>query len=307
MSRKTVAILCGVVFILSTLFFWQRMDGTKPSSLNLGLGEEQLGKLCVSQAFPTITRGSERTKEETEQPAAQEQTVEQVKKQTEAAQTAEKEPVKKEKKKKKVKKADNKNPSVIIYHTHSTESYEPYTEDNFHTEKERGSVREVGEIMTAELNDLGIGVVHDKTIHDRPSYNQSYDRSLETILALRKKYPSAKYIIDLHRDAAAYAGNVGKTTKINNETVAKFSLVVGQNNANFNELMSHAKKISDKAESMYSGFGGKIIEKTYRYNEYVADKYLLLEIGNNKNNIKEVDRTAKYFAHVLAKVIEDEK
>ncbi len=165
----------------------------------------------------------------------------------------------------------------------------------------------MGDVMTKELNRLGIAVVHDKTIHDRPSYNESYDRSLETITSLMKKYPTARYIIDLHRDAAAYAGNVGKTVQIEGETTATFSLVVGQNNANYNKLMAHAKKVSNKAEAMYSGFGGQIIEKEYRYNEYIADKCLLLEIGNNQNKIEEVENTGKYFARVLAEVIEEEK
>ena len=56
-----------------------------------------------------------------------------------------------------------------------------------------------------------------------------------------------------------------------------------------------------------SGFGGRIIEKEYRYNEYIADKCLLLEIGNNQNKIEEVENTGKYFARVLAEVIEEEK
>ena len=38
--------------------------------------------------------------------------------------------------------------------------------------------------------------------------------------------------------------------------------------------------------------------------EYIADNYLLLEVGNNQNNIKEVRKTGKYFARVLAKVLE---
>lgn len=293
MNKKTMAVICGVCFLLSTLFFWQRLEeGRLPE---LKVSGSDLGKLCVSQVYPAIDRGVERKETKTSQKAT-EKTVQETARPTEETTQPEKE----------TKKADNSKPLVIIYHTHSTESYQPYSESNFHRTKEEGTVRDVGNVLTAELQSLGVGVVHDKTIHDRPSYNQSYDRSLETITALMKKYPTAKYIIDLHRDAAAYAGNVGKTTTINGETVAKFSLVVGQNNANFSKLKSYANKINNKAEAMYKGFGGRAIEKTYRYNEYIADKYLLLEIGNNQNNIKEVKATGKYFAHVLAAVIEEE-
>ena len=85
------------------------------------------------------------------------------------------------------------------------------------------------------MEDAGINVIHDKTMHDRPSYNESYARSLETIQRLMKKYPTAKYVIDLHRDAAAYAGNKGATVKIGKDTVATYSLVVGSACDNYPE------------------------------------------------------------------------
>lgn len=303
MSRKTLAILCGVTFLLSSLFFWQRMG--EAYSFSLKMGGEDLGKLCVAQAYPVATQGTPKKQAETASTASKEQTTqkEQVKKETQQ----ETEKKKESKEKKQVKKADNENPDLIIYHTHSSESYQPYSKSNFHTESVEGSVREVGEVMTKELQSLGIGVIHDKTVHDRPSYNESYDRSLETVVSLQKKYPSAKYIIDLHRDAAAYSGNKGKTTEIDGKTVAKFSMVVGQNNANYHKLLEYANKVNKKAEELYPGFGGRIIEKTYRYNEYIADNYILLEIGNNQNTIEEVKKTGTYFAHVLAEVIEEDK
>ena len=93
---------------------------------------------------------------------------------------------------------------------------------------------------------------------------------------------------------------------IENEKTAKYKLVVGQNNDNYSQLMDFANKVNAAADKMYPGFSGRIIEKEYRYNEYIADKYLLLEVGNNQNHIKEVRKTGKYFARVLAKVLEAE-
>lgn len=291
MSKKTVVIVSAISFVLSTLFCWQGLEkGTLPS---FSLQEDELGKLCVSQVYPAMSKENKtETTKETEATTENEERERKV--------TSEK---KVEKKTKKT--VSKKKPQVIIYHTHGSESYQPYSKSNFHTTKEEGSVREVAAVMTKELQDKGIGVVHDKTIHDRESFNQSYDRSLETVTALQKKYPSAKYIIDLHRDAAAYSGNVGKTVKIKGEKVATYSLVVGRNNDNFDQLMSFAKKVNGKAASLYPGFEGRIIEKTYRYNEYISDNYILLEIGNNQNDIKDVKATGKYFAHVMEAVIED--
>ena len=201
----------------------------------------------------------------------------------------------------------SKNPLVIIYHTHSSESYMPYKSSNYHREKEKGTVRDVGSVMKKTLEKKGIKVIHDKTLHDRPSYNESYNRSLETITALRKKYPSADYIIDLHRDAAPSSVSEGKYTVIDGKRVAKFSLVVGQQNENYVELYDYAKKVSEKAGGIYNGFGGPIIERNYRYNEYVSNRSLLLEIGNNRNTIEEARLCGRYFAEVLASIIKSEQ
>jgi len=203
--------------------------------------------------------------------------------------------------------ADYSKPLVIIYHTHATESYQPVTEGNFHSLDPYGTVREVGAELAKSLEAHGIQVIHDKTIHDSPSYNQSYTRSLETIKRLMGSNNSNVYLIDLHRDAAAYIGNVAITTSVNNDTVAKFSLVVGTGNPNAAALRQFADQVIAAAEELYPGFGGRVIEKQYKFNQYMCDRHLLLEVGNNQNTIEEAKLTGKYFGNVMAKVIKDSR
>lgn len=200
---------------------------------------------------------------------------------------------------------DYSKPVVIIYHTHATESYQPVSDGNFHSLAEAGTVREVGDVLASALEAKGIQVIHDKTVHDSPSYNQSYGRSLETVNKLMGDNSSARIIIDLHRDAASYSGNVGKTTTINKDVVAKYSLVVGEGNPNVEALKAFANHINTKAEELYPGFGGKIIPKQHKFNQYVSDYHILLEVGNNQNTIDQAKLTGKYFANVLAEAIKD--
>ncbi len=280
--KKKVAVLAGIISFICTVAVCLFLSGYVQASEMLT--PEMVGRLCVSQMYPSVKWENSGGNE-----------------------TAQKDKDDNKKLLKKTEKeVDNSKPQVIIYHTHSSESYQPYSESNFHREEETGTVREVGNSMADELNELGIAVVHDKTVHDRPSYNQSYDRSLETVTALMRQYPTAEIVIDLHRDAAAYTGNKGETITISGETAAKYKLVIGQSNDNYTQLMSFAKKVNIEAEALYPGFSGRIIEKEYRYNEYVADQYLLLEIGNNQNDIEHAKVTGKYFAHVLAALLEEE-
>jgi stage II sporulation protein P len=166
----------------------------------------------------------------------------------------------------------------------------------------------VGDALTKELEAKGIQVIHDTTIHDSPSYNQSYTRSLETVQSLMSSNQAAKMIIiDLHRDAAGYSGNVAKTTTVKKDNVAQYSLVIGSGNPNVEALRRFASQVNATAEKMYPGFGGKIIEKPYKFNQYVSDYHLLLEVGNNENTIEQAKLTGKYFGDVLAKAIKDIK
>ena len=81
-------------------------------------------------------------------------------------------------------------PAVLIIHTHATESYLPTSAGNYHTKKAENTVRDVGTVLAQTLKDEGIASVHDQTLHDNPSYSQSYSRSYETAQKLLKKYPS---------------------------------------------------------------------------------------------------------------------
>ena len=91
-------------------------------------------------------------------------------------------------------------PQILIYHSHSCETYSDSPEGNYHSEDKEHSVMSVGCLLTNHLSDLGWGVVHSTTYHDSPTYNNSYIRSAETIKSVMDKYDSVKVTIDLHRD-----------------------------------------------------------------------------------------------------------
>lgn len=288
---KGMIIAATIVFIGSTLFFLK----VKPSFAvsEYLMDERELGELCIAQVVPgskdveTGTFDDQVYLGSDIKPDEDNKSEEKVEKIRDIKLTSD--------------------PLVIIYHTHSSESYMPFKESNYHRVDEEGTVRDVGNVLENELKKKGINVIHDKTIHDRPSYNESYSRSLATIKTLKEKYPTALYIIDLHRDAAAASATEGKYIEIDGKRVAKFSMVVGRSNENYVELYDFAKKVSGKAAAMYSGFGGAIIEKDYNYNEFVSNKALLLEVGNNKNTIEEARECGKYFAEVLASIIKEEQ
>lgn len=311
-NNKGMMYLALAVFLLSTVWFFK--SGPSFALTDVWIDEKELGELCIAQVAPaagelgdaiSAADGEEERTASQRESGTRSDGDTRTEESEEKAGKSEKGRAKKEQKEKKLDVPAD--PLVIIYHTHSSESYMPYKASNYHRGAEEGTVRDVGNVLEEELEKKGINVIHDKTVHDRPSYNESYTRSLATIQSLVKKYPTACYIIDLHRDAAAASATEGKYLEIDGKRVAKFSMVVGRANDNYPKLSDFANKVSRKAENMYAGFGGYIIEKDYNYNEFVSDKALLLEVGNNKNTIEEARRCGAYFADVLAEIIEEEQ
>lgn len=315
MKGKQLLTLGIVVFVITAMITVRGLENGHDRDFELT--EADVGKMCLSGALMVGSRGTERQDTPSEQQGKEESGAETSQGEAEPTDDAGKQEVTATETPTVVDTQDPENPSpqtinidnskpvVIIYHTHATESYQPASEGNFHVLAEEATVREVGNVLTEELQKQGIQVVHDKTINDNPSYNQSYSRSLETINNLLGQYKNVAVVIDLHRDAAGYSGGAGKTAIVNGETVAKYNLVVGNGNPNAEKLKIFANTVNQKAEEMYPGYGGKIIEKAYKFNQYVSDYHLLLEVGNNENNIRESDASAKCFANVLAAVIKD--
>ncbi|MEG0050610.1 MAG: stage II sporulation protein P [Terrisporobacter sp.] len=200
----------------------------------------------------------------------------------------------------------NKKPQILIYHSHSSETYSDSPKNNYHSADKENSVLAVGDALTSELSDKGWGIVHSTTYNDL-SYNESYKNSFNTAQSLLSQYDSVKVTIDLHRDGQKISNNATKkalhdkyTTEINGEKVAKFFLVVGQKNKNVATLRKEAEAITALAEEKYPGLVCPVVPKPYgRFNQYMTDNSLLIEIGSNATSTKEAKATTKYVAEIL--------
>lgn len=192
-----------------------------------------------------------------------------------------------------------KDPVVLIVHTHATEAYLPSSEGNYHKKGKLNTVRDAGEVLAKTLDKTGVPCVHDMTLHDEKSYNQAYSRSYETTEALLKKYPSIECVIDLHRDAVSGESKAA-TVSLSGKSCAKYSYVVSNAVETYESNLEFIKKMNETAARDYKGFTGKIMERGYRYNQNLSSKYMLLEIGYNRNDIEDVRNTAEVFAKILA-------
>ena len=145
---------------------------------------------------------------------------------------------------------------VIIYHTHTCESYTPTEKFNYQASGNyrsvdlNYSVARVGDELDAQLSLFGIQVIHDKTYHDHPAYSGSYSRSLVTAQRCLENNPDTDIVIDLHRDAIADASYAPKV-KIGEEYASQLMFVMGGLNENWVQNLKFAIKVMQKANELY--------------------------------------------------------
>ena len=196
---------------------------------------------------------------------------------------------------------------MLIYHTHSCETYSNSPAGNYHSNDPENSVIKVGNLLTTELTKKGWGVVHNTTLHDDPSYNNSYSNSLKTVKSMLANYKSVDIAIDLHRDGKTLSNDSVKkeynkeyTTTINGETVSKICFVVGMRNENVDEVMKIANDLTNLANEKYPGLARPVVKKDNgRYNQYVAKNGILIEVGCNAVSVEEASASVKYIADIL--------
>ena len=203
--------------------------------------------------------------------------------------------------------------NILIYHTHSCESYtqtENYkykASGNFRTTDINYSVVRVGTELTKYMNHYGYKVVHDTTLYDYPSYNESYDRSLKGVAKLLEKNEDTDILFDIHRDAIGDS-KYAPTVKIGDEEAAQMMFVIGSNGGgsehdNWNENLKLAIKIQEKANELYPGLFKPIILRDSRYNQQLAKGASIIEVGATGNTMEQCLNSMKYLSKVLSEVL----
>ena len=200
-------------------------------------------------------------------------------------------------------------PTVLILHSHGSESYENtenFKESGYYrTLDDRYNMVSIGDRVAQILEAGGISVIHDTTLHDHPSYNDSYNNSRSSMKEYLDKYPSIRLVLDLHRDAARdKEGNqVGLTATIDGKKVAKLMMVVGTNvrlkHPNWPENMSLAVKLHALLEKNYPGICRPISFRNQRFNQDLSPGALLIEVGAAGNDRQEALASAEILAQAI--------
>ncbi len=208
--------------------------------------------------------------------------------------------------------------SVLIFHTHTTESYQTLDEKEYlksftarNEDKSRNMVR-VGEEIASRLEKAGIGVIHDKEIYDM-KYSGAYERSGKAVDEYLEKYPSIQVVIDVHRDAiqTTETTKVKPVTTINGKKAAQIMTITGCEGGditdfpNWEDNLTFALHLQKTAEEMYPTLMRPLFFCNRKYNMYKSKCSVLLEMGSDGNTLDEAAYSGRLIGDVLAKMLAD--
>lgn len=211
----------------------------------------------------------------------------------------------------------NDDVQVLIYHTHTSESFIDcdlgYYYSDFYprTKDNRYNITQVGDEIEKQLKNAGIGVVHDRTNHDE-LYTGSYSRSRKTIEKYLKQYPNIKVTLDIHRDSiGSDTYKIKPTFSYKGKKGAQIMILSGYDPGgiydfpNWNYNLRFALKLQKECETRYSGMTRPLDFGNFAYNMNVNTGSLLIEVGADGNTLDEAKYSGKLLGKALSEVLQN--
>lgn len=211
---------------------------------------------------------------------------------------------------------EEEGPQILIVHTHGSEAYtmppgqeyEPSGESRT-TDTSLNVVR-VGDELAKTLEEAGLTVLHDPTLHDYPEYSGAYGRSLDAVNAYLAEYPTISFVLDVHRDAISDGdGTPYKVVSgVAGLNAAQMSFVIGTDGGglehpDWRENLKLAAAIQQRLTEDYPTLMRPITVRNSRYNQHTTPGSLLVEMGAAGNSLDEALLSARLLGKALAETI----
>ncbi len=210
-------------------------------------------------------------------------------------------------------------PAVLIFHTHTTETYEILDRDFYavghrtrSNDKAVNMVR-VGEEIVKEIESAGFKVIHDKEIHDS-SYNGAYAHSRKSVEEYLEKYPSIKIALDIHRDAIQRSDGtkIKPVATIQDKKAAQIMIISGcqeeggpiEGFPDWKKNLVFAVELQNTLEENFEGITRPLYFSPRKYNMDLTPCSLLVEVGTDANTLDEAVYTGRCLGKAVSKILE---
>ncbi|MBQ7101818.1 MAG: stage II sporulation protein P [Clostridia bacterium] len=222
-----------------------------------------------------------------------------------------------------IKITDKAQPTVLIFHTHTTECYELldrnwYAQDYItrSNSSDRNMVR-VGMEIKEQLENAGYSVIHDTEIHDT-KYTGAYAHSRKSVEKYLEEYPSIQVVLDIHRDAIEQSGGVRikPTVEILGKKAAQLMIITGCEEGKVTDFpdweqnLTFALRLQSICEEKFPGLMRPVYFCQRKYNMDLSPNNLLVEVGSCANTLEEAAYAGRLLGSSLATLLDrsiDEK
>lgn len=216
-----------------------------------------------------------------------------------------------------IKITDKAQPSVLIFHTHTTECYELldrnwYAQDYItrSNSADRNMVR-VGMEIKEQLEKAGYSVIHDTEIHDT-KYTGAYAHSRKSVEKYLEQYPSIQVVLDIHRDAIEQSGGVRikPTAEILGKKAAQLMIITGCEEGKVTDFpdweqnLTFALRLQSVCEEKFPGLMRPVYFCQRKYNMDLSHNNLLIEVGSCANTLEEAAYAGRLLGNSLATLLD---
>lgn len=204
-------------------------------------------------------------------------------------------------------------PQILIYHTHSQETYADYGPGN-----QAATVVSVGNYLAELLEQKGWNVIHDTSTYDiqggKLDRSRAYNYALDGITGILQKNPTIQVVLDLHRDGVKQGTHL--VSEVNGKQTANIMFFQGMSrtpegvieylpNPYLQENLAFAFQMQYLAAGRYPGFTRKIYLKGLRYNLHLRPRSSLIEVGAQTNTLQEALNAMEPLAELLDTVLHE--
>ncbi len=212
---------------------------------------------------------------------------------------------------------DKAQPTVLIFHTHTTECYEIldrswYAQDYItrSNSSDRNMVR-VGMEIKEQLEKAGYCVIHDTEIHDT-KYTGAYAHSRKSVEKYLDEYPSIQVVLDIHRDAIEQSGGVRikPTAEILGKKAAQLMIITGCEEGKVTDFpdweqnLTFALRLQSICEEKFPGLMRPVYFCQRKYNMDLSPNNLLVEVGSCANTLEEAAYAGRLLGNSLATLLD---
>lgn len=192
-------------------------------------------------------------------------------------------------------------PLILIYHTHTSESFLPVSGKKYTTEPEQTVVFLGAALAKTLQDDYAIPVLHHQEVFDQPRGN-AYQKACPAIEKILQQNPQIQVVLDLHRDGVSRKIT---TANVSGQDTARVLFVIETRHQGWSSNLRFALFLENILEKRCPDFSRGILKNVFAcYNQHLHPRSLIVEIGGHENSREELQKAIPYLAEALAGVFE---